>query len=72
MHEQDTPGSHEDFDAFVADHPELEELRYFDPAEDDALAAIGAAVTADFAHWSYRLRWHLVDWLDRTLLPIGN
>lgn len=30
------------------------------------------ATEIDVARWSYRLRWHLVDWLDRTLLPIGN
>jgi hypothetical protein len=50
-------GRRDDFEAFVGDHPELEELGYFDPDEEDALAAIDAQVKADFARRAFRIRY---------------
>ena len=63
------------FVAFVDKHPELDELRYFDPEEVDALAEIRAQVRADSARWSYRLRRHLVSGLVGSVedvLPKGR
>jgi hypothetical protein len=53
------------FAAFLADHPELDELDDIDPEFEE----ISACVERDFGRWWFRLRWHLADWLDRLLLP---
>jgi hypothetical protein len=52
------------FEAFLADHPELAELRHVGPENDE----IRAEVEAKFARRSYRLRVRLADWIDGLLL----